>query len=247
VLASGPRTIVATVPSPDAVTALLERTIREASLRPGDRLPTERELAATTGAGRAAVRRALGCLEAKGRVVRQVGRGTFLAVPAEHPAEEAEFDVSPIETMAVRAILEPGLMPLAAVAANGADFSEMERCLAGEDAADDYMEWEAWDAALHRSLVLATHNSFLVRIGELVSAARLHPAWGTLKRRNSTPGHLALYRRDHRTIVQALVERDADLAQRAMQMHLQRVRGHLLGDHGGTSPFPPGEVGPPPD
>ncbi len=224
----------------DAVTAILEGVILERGLRPGDRLPTERELAGATGAGRAAVRRALGCLEAEGRLVRQVGRGTFLAGPAlaAAPEETSEFDASPIEIMTVRALIEPGLMPLAAIAATGADFAEMERCLRGGDSTDDYMEWEAWDAALHRSLVLATHNSFLVRIGEMVSAARLHPAWGSLKRRNSTPQHLLLYRDDHREIVRALVERNADLAQRAMRRHLHRVRGHLLGDHAGSrSPF----------
>ncbi|MGH7692109.1 MAG: FadR/GntR family transcriptional regulator [Candidatus Dormibacteria bacterium] len=226
----------------DVVTAVLERAITEGGLGPGDRLPTERELAENTGAGRAAVRQALACMEAEGRLVRQVGRGTFLApraVPVE--AQSSGLDASPIDIMTVRAILEPGMMALAAVAATGSDFAEMERCLQGGDAADDYMAWEAWDAALHRSLVVATHNSFLVRIGEMVSAARQGLAWGGLKRRNSSPEQLIKYRSDHHAIVRALVERNGSQAQRAMHQHLQQVSRYLLGEHPGAAPVFVGE------
>ncbi len=235
VLASGGKRLGPNVADSDAVTASLERAIAERGLGPGDRLPTERELAEVSGTGRAAVRRALGVLEAQGRVIRHVGRGTFLAPPPDGTGDGTLFDASPIEIMAVRALLEPGLMPLAAVAANGSDFAEMERCLQGGATANSPMEWEAWDASLHRSLVVATHNTFLVRIGEMVASARLHPAWGSLKRRTYTPEHLVMYRTDHREIVDALVERNAEQAQKAMRRHLHRVRGHLLSDHAGPA------------
>ncbi|EQD31462.1 GntR family transcriptional regulator, partial [mine drainage metagenome] len=52
------------------------------------------------------------------------------------------------------------------------------RCLDGGDTATDYLAWEAWDTALHRSLVMATHNGFLIRIGEMIAAARSQPVWG---------------------------------------------------------------------
>ncbi len=212
------------------VSEVMARVISERSLGPGARLPTERALAEMAGVGRGVVRRALGFMEAEGRVVRHVGRGTFVApaVPAE-PAEGDDFETSPIEIMTVRALFEPGLMPVAAMAATGADFAEMERCLQGGDTASDYLEWEAWDTALHRSVVVATHNAFLIRIGEMIAAARTQPVWGGLKYRNSTEERRQLYRGDHRAIVRALTERDATAAQAAMQHHLQRVRSHLLG------------------
>src|SRR5579871_4674449 len=51
---------------------------RRAGLGRGSRLPTERQLAASLGATRTSVRRALTVLEAEGRISREVGRGTFL-------------------------------------------------------------------------------------------------------------------------------------------------------------------------
>src|SRR5579859_5613939 len=48
----------------------------------GVRLPTERRLAVDLGVSRSAVRHALAVLQAEGRVSREVGRGTFLRLPA---------------------------------------------------------------------------------------------------------------------------------------------------------------------
>ncbi len=182
--------------------------------------------------GRAAVRRALGVLEAQGRLVRQVGRGTYLApVPdGTAPPSSDGFATSPIEIMTVRALFEPQLMTLAAIAATEADFAEMARCLRGGATASDHLQWEAWDKALHGSLVAATHNRFLVHIGELIATARTQPGWGGLKSRNFSEERRELYLGDHQAIVQALIERDPGGAHRAMQRHLGRVRAHLLGD-----------------
>lgn len=215
-----------------AVAAVIEREIAQRHLGPGGRLPTERELAQTSGVSRSSVRRALGLMEAQGRLVRQVGRGTYLApviTPSSNHQTE-EFVTSPIEIMMVRALFEPQLIALAVVSATSADFAEMERCLRGGATASDYLEWEAWDKALHGSLVAATHNRFLIRIGEMIASARTQPGWGGLKRRNFTEERREVYLADHDAIVQGLIDRDPALAQRSMQAHLERVRSHLLGD-----------------
>ncbi|MHB8395194.1 MAG: FadR/GntR family transcriptional regulator [Candidatus Dormibacteria bacterium] len=217
--------------SVEIVSDAIERAIAERGLGPGSRLPTERELVEITGVGRTAVRRALGYMEAEGRLVRQVGRGTFMKPSSGYAPRESDggLETSPIEIMTVRALFEPEMLPLAVMAATGADFAEMERCLRGGDSASDYLEWEAWDTALHRSLVIATHNSFLIRIGEMIADARTQPVWGGLKHRNSTEERRELYRSDHRAVVKALTERDPAKAQMAMRSHLQHVRSHLLG------------------
>jgi DNA-binding FadR family transcriptional regulator len=229
------------------VTELVEREISEGALGPGARLPTERELAQMAGVGRAAVRRTLGCLEAEGRVVRHVGRGTFVApVASARTKGDGELETSPVEIMTVRALLEPGIMRLVVMSATNADFAEMERCLRGGEQADDYMEWEAWDTALHRSLVAATHNNFLAHIGDMISSARTHPAWGSLKQRSSTEERRDQYRGDHQEIFRALRERDASQAESAMRHHLSRVRGHLIGggaEDGLVDPLSPGRPG----
>lgn len=217
----------------DAVLAVIEREISERGIGPGGRLPTERDLAASSGQSRAAVRRALGLLEADGRIVRHVGRGTFLAPgagPAGAVAAVGAEATSPAEIMAVRLLIEPQMMPLAVVAATSADFAEIERCLAKGDEADSYEDFEAWDAALHRAFAAATHNSLLASVMRMVNEARDQPLWGTLKRRSSTPERRDAYRCDHRAIAEALAERHAEAAAEAMRQHLLRVRANILGD-----------------
>ncbi|HEY1703097.1 MAG TPA: FCD domain-containing protein [Trebonia sp.] len=232
----------------DTVLAVIERTIAGRGIGPGGRLPAERDLAVASGQSRAAVRRALGILEADGRVVRHVGRGTFLAPEAGSPGGGASLTrggpgtgtaegpdgaaaTSPAEIMAVRLLIEPRMMPLAVAAATSADFAEIERCLAKGDDAASYEDFEVWDAALHRAFAAATHNSLLSSVMRMINEARDQPLWGTLKRRSSTPERRDAYRSDHRAIAEALAERHAEAATEAMRRHLLRVRANILGDH----------------
>lgn len=214
------------------VVALLEHEVATRGLEPGSKLPTEREFARRSGQSRTTVRRALEALEAQGRIVRHVGRGTFLAVSTpdgagDHATSET---ISPAQIMAARLLIEPQLMPLVVAAATPSDFAEMNRCLDGGDDAQDYQDFELWDAALHRAFAQATHNRLLARICQMTGDARHQPLWGNLKRRSSTPERRDEYKRDHHRIVEALVERDAEAAHAAMRTHLLRVRTYILGE-----------------
>jgi DNA-binding FadR family transcriptional regulator len=199
--------------------------IAQENLTTGSKLPTERELVQRSGQSRSAVRRALATLESQGRVVRHVGRGTFIGPPARSGSSE----ISPAESMAARLLIEPSILPAIVTAARRDDFVEMERCVVGGERAESFEEFENWDAAFHRSLALATHNDLLVRISELINDARLEPEWGQLKRKSLTAERRLQYITDHRNIVAALVNRDVEGAQGAMRDHLIRVRSNLLG------------------
>jgi GntR family transcriptional regulator len=61
------------------LTRLLEKEITEGRWLPGHRLPSENEMCAVFGLSRATVRQAMDALETDGRVVREKGRGTFIA------------------------------------------------------------------------------------------------------------------------------------------------------------------------
>jgi len=210
----------------------VDEEIAAGGLVPGSRLPTEREWVQKSGQSRSVVRRALALLEAEGKVVRHVGRGTFLATDASvNEAEPATADgSSPAEIMATRLVIEPPTMPLIASAARAEDFAEMERCLQGGERNREYEEFERWDAAFHRSLALATHNQLLVRVCDMTNDARHGPLWGQLKRRSFTGERCEQYIRDHRNIGAALLDRDGVAAQKAMRQHLLRVRANLLGE-----------------
>src|SRR5215472_275165 len=146
---------------------LAERIMKHAlrtGLGPGGRLPTERQLAQDLGITRSSVRYALGIMEADGHISREVGRGTYLRIPAavaERGLYRAQIAAvgdavavgptgshaafAPADVMMVRRLLEPPAMPLAVAWATAADLAEMDRCLAGGDRAASYEEFEAWD------------------------------------------------------------------------------------------------------
>jgi DNA-binding FadR family transcriptional regulator len=188
----------------------------------GAQLPTERELAEQLGVTRAAVRHALSYLEAAGRISREVGRGTFLRV------EEAADDIGPADVMQARELFEPQVVPLVVTHATARDFAELDRCLRGGADAESAAEFEQWDDAFHRAIVVAAHNRLLLRMYSSIEAARHGPLWGNLKRSNDSPERRAQYIADHQRIVEALRAREVDGADEATRAHLARVRANLL-------------------
>ncbi|HVC26321.1 MAG TPA: FCD domain-containing protein [Acidimicrobiales bacterium] len=204
----------------------------------GLRLPTERQLAEDLGVTRTAVRNALRLLEAEGRISREVGRGTFLAggvrggpareSPASKHADRAD-DIAPAHVMAARRLIEPRLPPLVVPWATERDFQELDRCLAGGDRAETTDEFEAWDIALHRAIVRASHNEVVVHMYSAIEYARQGRIWGNLKRRSDSLERRAERQREHRALVTALRARDVDAAVAAMEDHLDRVEAAVLG------------------
>ena len=204
----------------------------DGSLQPGARLPTERELAKRFSMPRNAVRKTLAQLEAEGAITRHVGRGTFLASHGESSAARV-FDsvshTSPAELMEARLRIEPALAELIVTNATPADFERREMCLEKAERAGALDEFELWDAALHQAIATATHNRFVVRVLDMVTAVRQQAEWGKLKDRIVTPERRIKYQEEHRNIVRALRERDAERARAYIIEHLQHARRNLFG------------------
>lgn len=205
----------------------------DGTLAPGAKLPTERELAQRFTVPRNAVRKTLAQLEAEGAITRHVGRGTFLAVAPGSSAGELPFDgvthTSPAELMEARLRIEPALAELIVTNATAADFERMETCLDKAERGGTLDEFELWDAALHQALATATHNRFVIRVFDMVTAIRHQAEWGKLKDRIVTPERRIKYQEEHRIIVRALKDRDAERARAAILEHLQHARRNLFG------------------
>lgn len=215
----------------DRVRALLVDGLRSGTLSAGSKLPTERALVDQLGVGRSAVRGALAVLEREGSIIRHVGRGTFVADTLAGSAGDDAPQTSPAEIMQTRLLLEPEIAALAASRATQADVDHLYHCLSRTEQASDYADFEGWDSALHRGIATAAHNTLLLRLFDTMNAARDLPVWGSIKRRTSTPARREGYQRSHRAIVEALTERDPDLARDQMRAHLLEVRTNLLGGH----------------
>jgi len=200
--------------------------IEDQSLKPGDRLPPEREMVRRFDAARSAVRRMLADLEMQGRIVRTVGRGTMIAGERDLPTVNAQ--TSPAELMEARLLFEPAIADLVVTHATPADFERMEECLARGARAGSVAEFEQWDAALHQSIADATHNSFVIRMLDNINAVRDQAEWGQLKQRSLTPERRSLYQIEHKRLVEALKRRDGSEARHRLTEHLRQVRRNLL-------------------
>ncbi|MFC5068963.1 FadR/GntR family transcriptional regulator [Flaviflagellibacter deserti] len=216
------------------VQSYLAEAFASGSYRPGSKLPTERALSEQLGVPRAAVRDALSVFEAQRKVVRIIGSGTYVAEDASVDPP-VSGDASPVEIMAARLIFEPRLAMLVVMNATAADFERMEECNRKAEAADDFEEFERWDAALHQAIADATHNRLIIRLYATITSARDQAEWGHLKRRSITAERRDIYRREHREIVSALRARDAKMAEEALTAHLHRVRDNLLGYQPGAA------------
>jgi DNA-binding FadR family transcriptional regulator len=201
---------------------------------PGMRLPNERSLATEFGVTRTVVRHALALLEAEGRISREVGRGTFLRVPADGNdlagaiATPAVLRVSPADVMAARRLLEPQVLPLVVAWATTGDFEEMRRCVAGGAAAETYDEFEVWDFALHHAIVAASRNQLILAMYSTIETARKGKLWGNLKRRNDSRERRDVYQAEHEELVEALCARELEDAISVMDAHLARIQANLL-------------------
>jgi len=200
--------------------------IEDQSLKPGDRLPPEREMVRRFDAARSAVRRMLADLEMQGRIVRTVGRGTMIAGERDVPTVNAQ--TSPAELMEARLLFEPAIADLVVTHATPADFERMEECLARGARAGSVAEFEQWDAALHQSIADATHNSFVIRMLDNINAVREQAEWGKLKQRSLTPERRSSYQIEHKRLVEALKRRDSGEARHRLTEHLRQVRRNLL-------------------
>ena len=221
-------------PVPAYAPELAERII-EATLRadaPGGQLPTERQLAVTLGVTRTMVRNALTLLKAEGRVSREVGRGTFL-LGAHELAAAAEAgggrDLSPADVMSTRRLLEPTALRLVVARATTRDFEKLRRCQLDGEKAESYEAFDAADFALHHAVIAAAHNPLLLEMYAVVERARQGKIWGNMKRRGDSPERRAISVQDHRRLVDAICVRELEAAVGAMDYHLARVEGHLLG------------------
>jgi DNA-binding FadR family transcriptional regulator len=215
---------------------MLLADLRRGRWQPGERLPAERQMMEAFKVGRSTVRRALTQMKGMGLITQAVGSGTYVAPDAlqrlpQPPAPSRPAPgtaTSPAELMEARLAFEPALVDMVIRNANGVDFAAMDHCLRSAENAADFEQFEHWDGALHRSLAEATHNSIVLTVFNLMSEERERAEWGQLKRQSLTPERRLAYQQEHRTLVEALRQRDAALARKAIVAHLVHVQRNLF-------------------
>ena len=168
--------------SSDGVTAELvvqhvRGLIERGELRPGDRLPAERELAVQLGVSRPSVRAGLRSLSAIGVLQTRHGAGTFITDgPPTLGSEPLSFlaalhGFTRDEMFEARRALEVGVAGLAAERANDEQIATIAEEITGMFAAlDDPQTFLIHDIRFHRSVAEASGNPILASLVEMVSA-----------------------------------------------------------------------------
>lgn len=211
----------------DALFVKLEEEIRGGRFSPGDRLPTEKEMAEREGVSRTVVREAVARLSAQGLAQARHGSGLYVSAMAGFPA----FQISPdeltevddlLKLLELRGGVEAEMASLAALRRTEGQLREMRACLTKiEEAAATELAVEA-DAEFHAVISRAAGNVYFERFLEFLGA-RLVPPRSLLLEGQPAEAHHAYARVlaiEHDEIFVAIAEKDQVRAQNAARQHM---------------------------
>lgn len=208
--------------------------IAEGRLKPGDKLPPERELAEIFGVSRSSVRDAIRVLEVQGLVEPRHGDGTVVReIPIDRLVRPLADAVSAgkdrlADLFDMRKMLEPPLARAAAFRATDEDVRALEqivehqtgRARAGEFALED-------DTEFHYRIAVAAKNQVVLRIMDtlmdLLRDSRARSLQGAGRAEKSLEGH--------RRILDAITRRDPEAAAQQMRRHIEEIEGTLFPEH----------------
>lgn len=215
---------------PERIANRIVSLISERQLRPGDKLPSERDLASMMQVSRPSLREALRALAMLNIVEIRQGSGTYVSsLKPELLVEHLDFvfaldDSTFAELLEARSVLEPSIAALAAANASDEELQALDECMEKiKSAVEDPASFLEADLELHQKITQAARNQILARF--MTSLTRLGLASRT--RTVALPGVREQTVEDHQEIVDALQRRDAQSASRAMQKHMENVRRGL--------------------
>jgi len=214
----------------EEVARQLERIILK-KLHPGDKLPSERELAESLGVSRSSIRDAIRSLELMGLVEPRQGAGT---VVREISADALMNPLTNVlrhkmelvgELLDFRKMLEPPLAARAATHASDEELEEMEEILrrqetkfrSGELAIEE-------DSEFHYSIAMASGNSVVLKVLDVL----MDLLRDTRERSMQLEGRPQRSLAGHRRILMAIKKRDAEAAKAAMRRHIEDVEEIVL-------------------
>jgi len=217
--------------STEHVVAHVRGLIERRALRPGDRLPAERDLALQLGVSRPTVRAGLRALAAMGVVQSRHGSGTYIPDgPPTLGSEPLSFlaalhGFTRDEMYEARRILEVGAAGLAAERATLEQLAALAEEVASLFASmEDPQRFLVHDINFHRTLAAASGNQIVASIVEMVSALYYERRRQTAAR--ASDRDLRDAAEMHRRIYQAVRSKDAEAARQAMHEHLAQASRH---------------------
>lgn len=215
---------------PEEIATRLLDLIKAEQLRPGDKLPAERELAAEMHVSRPVLREALRALAIMNVVEIRQGAGTYItALEPQQLVSHLEFVFSkdPValsQVIETRRIVELGNVRLAAQRITPDELADLAALLRRlRDAVDDADRFAELDIAFHDAVCEAAGNFLLVQFMRIINTL------GKVSRERTGAALTARKRalKDHEAILAALRAHDPAAAATAMEAHLVHVEAAL--------------------
>jgi GntR family transcriptional regulator, transcriptional repressor for pyruvate dehydrogenase complex len=209
----------------------IQRLIRDGLLKPGDKLPPERELADMFQVSRSSLRDAIRALELMGLVEPRQGEGTVVRAPSPESLinplatvllREREFVG---ELLEFRAMIEPALARRAASNASSEDLLHLEDILRRQKEKVDRGELAVEeDSEFHYAIAHAARNSVVLKVLDAFMDLLKESREQSLQ----VEGRLQKSLEGHRLIFQAIQRHDSSAAANAMQRHIEEIEGIVL-------------------
>jgi len=222
-------------PSPDGrklyqqVAGAVADAIKRGDFVPGQRIPSERELADLYKVSRPTIREAMIALEVIGVVRSRHGSGIFVVDNPQLDAPTIGLDIGAFELTEARRLFEAEAAALAAVSIDDSEIATLERLIGEmERENEEHISGEHADREFHLTIARATRNSAVVDVVESLWAARNRsPLCQHMLARARAVGVVPRID-EHQTILAALRDRNPKAARKAMRDHLGRVIDGLL-------------------
>jgi len=207
----------------DEIAKQIMDLISRGELKPGDHLPSERELCKDFGASRSSLREALRCLSIVGVLNARVGEGTSVAEDGEKFLRKIIEWRLITERHDIENLLEVRMALEGVSAANTArhatqeQVEELRKLLAKmQSSLKDEKAFAALDLEFHVTMAEASGNELVSDLIALVRGQLLKALHKVLVVPHALPAAL----KEHAAIFEAIERRDPDSARRAMQAHL---------------------------
>lgn len=216
--------------------------ILDGTLQSGDKLDTERSLSEQLGVSRVSVREALSGLIVMGILEARQGAGTFVAGKSNTVIGRVLYANAVLhkhgsldEIMVVKRTLEAECARYAAQFRTESDLQAMRDALAVYEAAipadatasESLQKIHRLDTAVHQSIVNASHQEYLIQIFGTISASFEECRAHYVQTRQISGDFMRRSQQQHRQIVIAVEEQDAEFAYHTMYAHLKSVERHV--------------------
>ena len=224
----------------DEVYKQIVSLISNGHLKPGDKIPSERELSAELGISRQSIREALNRAEVMGLIDVRQGEGSFILSSLNESLKPPltvimEDEVERIfDFLEIRKLVEGWCAEKAALEATGEELKDMKTILDKmKKVVSKDKQWEELDLVLHRSIAKATHNIVAIHIMDALKVN--FSLFFRFTKSMPSSERLDVLWQHHYEIIDAIARKESIEAKQKVIDHLNFIEGKIRKDMGTIS------------